>query len=89
MDFAPAVLASLKHSHEHQPCPTSLPATLILLAADHAAVGNVPAAGGITLDYDWTGSGLTGTHIDIADLATARLRSERSRIGRLRGRIPL
>jgi hypothetical protein len=41
-----------------------------VLAANHAVVGNVPAAGGMTLDYDWTGSGLTGTHVDIADLAT-------------------
>src|ERR1700728_2041579 len=41
-----------------------------VLAANRAAVGNVPAAGGVTLDYDWSGSGLTGTRNEIADLAT-------------------
>jgi hypothetical protein len=41
-----------------------------ILAANHTAVGNVPTSGGIALDYDWSGSGLTGTHTDIADLAT-------------------
>ena len=41
-----------------------------ILAANHAAVGDIPTSGGITLDYDWSGAGLIGTHTEIADLAT-------------------
>lgn len=41
-----------------------------VLAANHAAVGAVPASGRAEYDYDWAGSGLTGTHVDLVDLAT-------------------
>src|ERR1700733_7453362 len=41
-----------------------------VLAANHAAVGNVPPAAVIPLAYDCSGSGLTGTRFNIADLAT-------------------
>jgi hypothetical protein len=41
-----------------------------VLAANHAAVGDLPAKGGLTLDYAYAGDGLTGTATEIRDLAT-------------------
>ena len=41
-----------------------------VLAANHTAVGDAPAAGSAKLDYEYTASGMTGTLSDTADLAT-------------------
>ena len=41
-----------------------------VLAANHAAVGDAPAAGSAKLDYEYTASGMTGTLSDTIDLGT-------------------
>ena len=46
------------------------PAVAAILAANHTAVGQVPANGGAEFDYSYSGSGLTGTRTDIVDLGT-------------------
>jgi hypothetical protein len=69
MNLLPTTLILLAAATAAQAQPPAQTADTIL-AANHAAVGNVPATGGAQYDYDWSGSGLTGTHTDIADLAT-------------------
>ena len=39
-----------------------------ILAANHAAVGKLPAAGGAEIDYALSGNGLTGSRTDLIDL---------------------
>jgi Aspartyl protease/PDZ domain len=41
-----------------------------ILAANHAAVGNLPATGAAEFDYSTSGYGLTGTRTDLIDLNT-------------------
>lgn len=48
----------------------ALPDVAAILAANHAAVGAVPASGGAEFDYTFSGSGLTGTRVDSVDLGT-------------------
>ena len=69
--FAPAVLLLAASAAQAQPA-AQLPAPTAdtILAANHMAVGGVPASGGAEFVYDWTGSGLTGVRTDLVDLAT-------------------
>ena len=41
-----------------------------ILAANHAAVGNLPATGGAEFDFATSGFGLTGSRTDLVDLNT-------------------
>lgn len=47
-----------------------------VLAANRAAMTGVPARGGLTAAYDFSGQGLTGTWIRISDLATGAFRQD-------------
>src|ERR1700722_19051034 len=44
------------------------PTVTAILAANHTAVGQVPANGGAEFDYSYSGSGLTGTRTDSVGL---------------------
>jgi Aspartyl protease/PDZ domain len=46
------------------------PAPEAILAANHAAVGNLPATGAAELDFATSGYGLTGSRTDLIDLNT-------------------
>src|SRR5258708_17794067 len=48
----------------------SPPTVAAILAANHTAVGQVPANGGAQFDYTYSGNGLTGSGTDIIDLGT-------------------
>jgi hypothetical protein len=52
------------------PTPPTPPTVAAILAANHAAVGQVPANGGAQFDYHYAGNGLTGTGTDSVDLGT-------------------
>jgi hypothetical protein len=69
MNLFPITLILLAAATAAQAQPAAQTADAIL-AANQAAVGKMPTSGGVEFDYDWSGSGLTGTHVDIADLAT-------------------
>jgi hypothetical protein len=59
------VLAGSVHAQ-----PATQQSAAAVLAANHAAVGSLPAAGDAEFRYIWEGSGLTGTRTDRVDLAT-------------------
>ncbi len=66
--FLPCALVLLAAGAVHaQPVAETAEA---ILAANHAAVGDAPAAGGAEFDYEHTNSGLTGTLTDVIDLAS-------------------
>jgi hypothetical protein len=49
---------------------STVPTPEAILAANHAAVGKLPATGGAELDYATSGNGLTGSRTDLIDLNT-------------------
>jgi predicted aspartyl protease len=61
------VLAALAGAASAQPVPEAVDK---VLAANHAAVGDVPSSGSADLTYDYASSGLTGWRKDISDLAS-------------------
>jgi hypothetical protein len=52
------------------PAAPAAPTAAAVLAANHAAVGKMPASGTLELDYELKASGLTGTTTHVGDLAT-------------------